>query len=123
MARFYIGRGSVDGQRILTPESVARIERAESNLGATFGFSNAYGLGNTPMADSGITFRGHNGSIDSFTSVLGYTLRNGSGYVLMANGGEGVDFAGPAAHLIQSCQTGVACTFACCRWSPSPHWR
>jgi hypothetical protein len=102
LARFYIGRGSVDGRQILTPESVVRIERAESNLGAKFGFSNAYGLGNMPIADSGITFRGHNGSIDSFTSVLGYTLRNGSGYVLMANGVEGVDFAGPAAHLIQS---------------------
>ncbi len=34
--------------------------------------------------------------------MLGYTLRNGSGYVVMANGGEGVDFAGPVAHLIQS---------------------
>ena len=102
LARFYIGRGSVDGRQILKPESVARIEHAESNLGAKFGFDNGYGLGNTPIADSGITFRGHNGSIDSFTSVLGYTLRNGSGYVLMANGGEGVDFAGPAAHLIQA---------------------
>ena len=102
LARFYIGRGSVDGRQILTPESVARIERAESNLGAKSGFSNGYGLGNMPIADSGVTFRGHNGSIDSFTSVLGYTLRNGSGYVLMANGGEGVDFAGPAAHLIQA---------------------
>ncbi len=102
LARLYIGRGSVDGRQILTPESVARIERAESNLGAKVGFTNGYGLGNTPIPDSGIAFHGHNGSIDSFTSVLGYSLRNGSGYVLMANGGEGVDFGGPAAHLIQS---------------------
>ncbi len=102
LARFYIGRGSLDGQRILTPASVARIERSESSLGAKFGFHNGYGLGNMPIADSGITFRGHNGSIDSFTSVLGYSLRNGSGYVVMANGGDGVDFAGPATSLIQS---------------------
>ncbi|MES2298657.1 MAG: serine hydrolase domain-containing protein [Pseudomonadota bacterium] len=102
LARFYIGRGSVDGRQILKPESVARIERAESNLGARSGFYNGYGLGNAPIPDSGITFRGHNGGIDSFTSVLGYTMRNGSGYVLMANGGDGVDFASPAAHLIQA---------------------
>lgn len=102
LARFYIGRGSVDGTRILTSESVARIERAESTLGAKFGFNNGYGLGNMPIADTGIIFRGHNGSIDSFTSVLGYTLRNDSGYVVMANGGEGVDFASPAASLIQA---------------------
>ena len=102
LARFYIGRGTVDGRRILSPESVARIERGESNLGAKFGFTGAYGLGNAAFPDTGVTFRGHNGSIDSFTSVMGYTLRNNSGYVLMANGGEGVDFAQPAAHLIQT---------------------
>jgi len=102
LARVYIDRGTVDGRRILSPESVARIERGESNLGAKFGFTGAYGLGNAAFPDTGITFRGHNGSIDSFTSVMGYTLRNNSGYVLMANGGGGVDFAQPAAHLIQA---------------------
>jgi CubicO group peptidase (beta-lactamase class C family) len=102
LARFYIGRGTVDGRRILSPESVARIERGESNLGAKFGFTGAYGLGNAALPDTGITFRGHNGQIDSFSSVLGYALRNNSGYVLMANGGQGVDFAQPAAHLIQT---------------------
>ncbi|MGD0141592.1 MAG: serine hydrolase [Rhizomicrobium sp.] len=102
LAVFYIGRGTVDGRRILSPESVARIERGESNLGAKFGFAAAYGLGNVALPDTGITFRGHNGQIDSFSSVLGYTLRNNSGYVLMANGGQGVDFAQPAAHLIQT---------------------
>jgi CubicO group peptidase (beta-lactamase class C family) len=102
MVRFYLGRGTVDGRRILSPASVERIERSETDLGAKYGFHNAYALGNAPFPDSGITFRGHNGSIDSFTAVMGYSLRNGSGYVLMANGGEGVDFATPIAHLMQS---------------------
>ena len=102
MVRFFLGRGTVDGHQILIPDSVARIERAQSNLGAKFGFENSYALGNAAFPDSGITFRGHNGSIDSFTSVMGYTLRNKSGYVLMANGGEGVDFATPIAHLVQA---------------------
>ena len=102
LVRFYIGRGTVDGRQILTPDSVSRIEHGQTNLGARFGFTDAYGLGNAPLPDSGITFHGHNGGIDSFTSVLGYTLRNGSGYVLMANGGGGVDFGEPAAHLIQA---------------------
>jgi CubicO group peptidase (beta-lactamase class C family) len=102
LARFYIGRGTVEGRRILSPDYVARIEQGQSNLGAKFGFTGAYGLGNAAFPDTGITFRGHNGSIDSFTSVMGYTLRNNSGYVLMANGGGGVDFAQPAAHLIQT---------------------
>jgi CubicO group peptidase (beta-lactamase class C family) len=109
LARLYLGDGTVDGRRILSPESIARIERGESNLAAKFGFTNAYGLGNAPFPDSGLTFRGHNGSIDSFTSVLGYNRRTRSGYVLMANGGEGVNFATPAAQAIQAWLTrGVA---------------
>lgn len=102
LVRFYLGRGTVDGHRILSPQSVDRIEQAKSNLGARFGFDQGYGLGNVTFPDKGIHFRGHNGSIDSFSSVFGYSLRNGSGYVLLANGGEGVDFATPAAQLVQA---------------------
>jgi CubicO group peptidase (beta-lactamase class C family) len=101
LARLYLGNGTVDGHRILSPESVARIERSESDLGARFGFHNAYALGNAPFPDSGMAFRGHNGSIDSFTSVLGYNRATNSAYVLMANGGEGVDFATPISKLVQ----------------------
>ncbi|HXC54074.1 MAG TPA: serine hydrolase domain-containing protein [Rhizomicrobium sp.] len=102
LARLYIGRGTLDGRRILTPASVARIERGESNLGARYGFANAYALGNAPFPDPGIAFRGHNGSIDSFTAVMGYTLRNRSGYVVMANGGEGADFGTPISQAIET---------------------
>ncbi|HJW93855.1 MAG TPA: serine hydrolase domain-containing protein [Thermoanaerobaculia bacterium] len=111
LVRFYLNEGSIDGHQILTPASIARIERGETNLGARFGFTDAYGLGNAPFPDHGLTFRGHNGSIDSFTSVFGYNRRTRSGYVLMANGGEGVDFATPAAKAIQEYLTrGVAMT-------------
>ena len=101
LARFFIGRGTVDGHTILSSDSVARIERGESNLGWKSGFIGAYGLGNAIFPDSGPTFHGHNGSIDSFTSVMGYNIRCRCGYVLMANGGDGVDFATPTAHLVQ----------------------
>ncbi len=111
LVRLYINQGTVDGRQILSPESVARIERGESNLGTRFGYVDAYGLGNAPFPDTGLTFRGHNGSIDSFTSVLAYNRRTRSGYVLMANGGEGVDFATPAAKAIQAYLTrGIAMT-------------
>ena len=103
LVRFFLGRGTVDGTQVLTPDSVARIERSESTLGARVGFASyGYGLGNTPFPDQGVTFRGHNGGIDSFTSVYGYSLATNSGYVLMANGGDGVDIAQPAAQLVQA---------------------
>ncbi|MES2129567.1 MAG: serine hydrolase domain-containing protein [Pseudomonadota bacterium] len=103
LVRFYLGHGTVDGHKILSAESVERIERGESSLAARAGLSaGSYGLGNTQSFDKKTAFRGHNGSIDSFTSVYGYARQNNSGYVLMANGGEGVDFADPASRLIRS---------------------
>lgn len=101
LARFYLGRGTVDGHIILKPESVARIERSETNLGSPVGFTNAYGLGVAPFPDPGLTFRGHNGEIDAFTAVLGYNVRCNCGYVMMANGGGGVNFNTPASQMVQ----------------------
>jgi hypothetical protein len=102
LVRFFLGQGTVDGREILTAASVARIERGESNLGSGSGFAElAYGLGNVPFPDEGATFRGHNGGIDSFTSVFGYSRARQAGYVLLANGGKGVDIARPASRLVQ----------------------
>ncbi|HXU29129.1 MAG TPA: serine hydrolase domain-containing protein, partial [Thermoanaerobaculia bacterium] len=102
LVRFFLGRGTVDGRQVLSPASVERIERSESSMAGRAGLTNGYGLGNAPLFDRGPTFRGHNGGIDSFTSVYGYSLRNNSGYVLMANGGKGVDFAMPLSHLVEA---------------------
>jgi len=102
LVRFYLFGGFVDGQRLLSPASVTRIETSETNVASKDGFVYGYGLGNAIFPDSGPTFRGHNGSIDSFTAVMGYNRRSNSGYVLMANGGEGVDFATPIAHMVQA---------------------
>ena len=102
LVRFFLGRGTVDGTQILTPASVERIERSESTLASRDGFTNGYGLGNAAFPDEGPMFHGHNGGIDSFTSLYSYRVREGSGYVLLANGGEGVDFNSPASRLIKS---------------------
>ena len=102
VVRLFLGRGTVDGQVILSPESIARIERSESLITSKQGFAAyGYGLGNAPFPDSGVSFRGHNGGIDAFTSVYGYSVRSNSGYVILANGGEGVDIGSPAAKLVQ----------------------
>lgn len=99
---FFVGRGTVDGHRILSPHAVERIEHGESSLAARAGLNAGYGLGNFPLNDAGPSFRGHNGEIDSFTSVYGYSAAQGSGYVVLANGGEGVDFRTPVTGLIQA---------------------
>jgi CubicO group peptidase (beta-lactamase class C family) len=101
LVRFFLGRGTIDGTRILSPASVDRMERSESNLASKDGFTTAYGLGNAPFPQAGIAFRGHNGQIDSFTAVFGYNRRCDCGYVMMANGGRGVDFATPASRAVE----------------------
>ncbi len=98
---FFLNRGTIDGRRLLSEGSIDRIERQESSWASRLGLGNGYGLGNAPLTDEGVTFRGHNGSIDAFTAVYGYTRTNGSGYVVMANGGDGVDFRTPVTRLIQ----------------------
>ncbi|MFV1118539.1 hypothetical protein, partial [Klebsiella pneumoniae] len=71
-----------------TPESVARIERGESTVASAAGFAAYnYGLGNAAFPDKGPQVRGHNGGIDSFTSVYGYSVAANAGYVILANGG------------------------------------
>ena len=99
---FFVGRGTVDGHRILSPQSVERIEHGESSLAARAGLNQGYGLGNFQPSETGPAFRGHNGEIDSFTSVYGYSAAQGNGYVVLANGGEGVDFRTPVTSLIQA---------------------
>jgi len=98
---FFIGRGTVDGRQILSPASVARIERSETSLAGKAGL-HGYGLGNFPLADQGPSYRGHNGQIDAFSSIYAYSVAQRSGYVVLANGGEGVDFKTPITRLIQA---------------------
>jgi CubicO group peptidase (beta-lactamase class C family) len=97
---FLLHRGALDGRRILTPASIERIERQETSLAARAGLTNGYGLGNASFPGDRWGFRGHNGGIDSFTSVYGYATRHGSGFVLLANGGDGVDLDTPISNLI-----------------------
>jgi len=121
LVRFFLGRGTVDGKQILTPASVDRIERSESNLASKDGFTMGYGLGNAPFPGSGIVFRGHNGEIDSFTSVYGYLTRCDCGYVLMANGGEGVNFNTPVSAEVEHYLTrGLTCNCGVPRDKPLP---
>ncbi|MBI1328695.1 MAG: serine hydrolase [Alphaproteobacteria bacterium] len=102
LVKFFLGRGTVDGVRILSPEGVARIEHSETTLVSKAGFNGGYGLGDAPFPDEGFVYRGHNGGIDSFISVFGYRTENNSGFVLMSNGGEGVDFTSPATQLVKA---------------------
>lgn len=88
--RMLIGRGEVDGVRLLRPESVDRIERSETLEAVQFyGFDQTYGLGNSPIYADTLVMRGHNGGIDGFLAEYAYAADQRSGYVIMINLGDG----------------------------------
>jgi CubicO group peptidase (beta-lactamase class C family) len=88
MARFVrmmLNRGTLDGARIVSPESIARMETAETGLAARVGFKDGYGLGNYVTVRHPIVTHGHNGGIDGFLSSYEYMPDQGLGYFLSIN--------------------------------------
>ena len=56
-----LNRGELDGRRIVSPESIARMERSGTTLSASLLTDRGYGLGNFEDFEDGFAFRGHNG--------------------------------------------------------------
>jgi CubicO group peptidase (beta-lactamase class C family) len=88
MARFVrmmLNRGELDGVRIVSPESIARMETPETSLAARAGLKNGYGLGNYSDLEFPIMQRGHDGGIDGFLSRYAYIPDAGAGYFYSIN--------------------------------------
>jgi CubicO group peptidase (beta-lactamase class C family) len=81
-----LNRGAIDGARILSAQSVSRMERVETTAAARAGLKEGYGLGiySDPMHP--VRFYGHDGVIHGFRSYLGYAPDYGFGYVVLLNG-------------------------------------
>ncbi|MGC2445616.1 serine hydrolase [Candidatus Binatus sp.] len=88
MARFVrmmLNRGTLDGVKIVSPESITRMETPETGLAARAGFKDGYALGNYVTIRHPIKTHGHNGGIDGFLSVYAYMPEQGLGYFLSIN--------------------------------------
>jgi CubicO group peptidase (beta-lactamase class C family) len=81
----FIGRGTIDGQRLLDTTSVERMERPSTSVAARQGVAIGWGLGLRADADGRAVFYGHDGSIDGFVARFAYAPAIGAGYVVMAN--------------------------------------
>ncbi len=89
MARFLrmmLNRGELDGVRIVTPESIARMETPETPLAARAGLKIGYGLGNFTDLAHPLIRRGHDGRLDGFISRYAYIPEAGVGYFFSLNG-------------------------------------
>lgn len=83
--QFMIDEGKVGGRTLLSPASVARIERSETTLAALAGLADGYGLGNAAYVGEKAVLRGHGGVIDSFNAEYRYLRACRCGFVVMAN--------------------------------------
>jgi CubicO group peptidase (beta-lactamase class C family) len=88
MARFVrmmLNRGDLDGVRIVSPESITRMETPETSLAARAGLKDGYGLGNYEDEEEALTKHGHDGGIDGFLSRYVYIPEAGAGYFFSIN--------------------------------------
>jgi CubicO group peptidase (beta-lactamase class C family) len=83
LVQLALGRGRFRGRAVISPASMARIERSETawlDAGDT-----SYGLGNFGDVSERVPIRGHTGGIDGFLSSYGYLPGQGAGFVLLLN--------------------------------------
>src|SRR5580658_4626297 len=95
MARFVrmmLNRGELDGVRIVSAESIARMETPETSLAARAGLKYGYGLGNYADVSKAIVTHGHDGGIDGYLSRYAYIPEDGVGYFFSINSSSGGGF-------------------------------
>ena len=83
--RMMINRGTLDGVRLLAPETITRMETPTTTLAARAGFAYGYGLGNFTSIVNGHLFHGHNGGITGFASTSAYSSELGVGFFVSIN--------------------------------------
>lgn len=100
-ARFLLGRGALDGQRLLSPASIERMERPATTWAAKAGVPTGYGLGNYATLENGFVWHGHDGGVEGGLAKLEYVPEAGLGFVLLINAGSGKAL-GDAAALVRN---------------------
>lgn len=85
-----IQRGAFDGQQLLPPDSISRMEVAQTTLGSAAGITAGYGLHNytSGYKNYHVAFRGHNGGMEGGLAELAYVPELNAGYVVMINSGN-----------------------------------
>ncbi len=88
--RFLLGRGEIDGKRLLARESIERMETPASAWGAQAGLKTGYGLHNfTKSDDEGFVWYGHDGAVEGGLALLRYLPESDIGYFFSINSDSG----------------------------------
>jgi len=101
---FFINRGAVDGGQLISPASLARMERVASTPASAAGQEAGYGLNNYSSTHKSWVYRSHNGGVNGGLTELAYLPDAKLGYVFMINSGNGAAFR-EISDLIRNYQT------------------
>jgi CubicO group peptidase (beta-lactamase class C family) len=88
MARFVrmmLNRGALDGVRVVSQDSIARMETPQTGLAARNGLRTVYGLGIGTDLDVAFLAHGHGGELAGFLSLYEYLPEQGLGYFFSIN--------------------------------------
>ncbi|HUG42597.1 MAG TPA: serine hydrolase domain-containing protein [Acidobacteriota bacterium] len=86
--RMFLGQGTLGDRKILSADSLARMETPTTTLAARNGLQVGYGLGNSTSITRKFVFHGHGGAIDGYLSEFAYLPRTGRGYAVMINSAD-----------------------------------
>jgi len=83
--QFYINKGVVNGNRILSEKSLNRMEKVESTDGAKAGLIAGYGLNNYSSFHKQWVYREHNGGFEGAMAEFSYLPEARLGHAIMIN--------------------------------------
>ena len=90
--QFYLNRGMVDEQQLISQASLKRMETAKSTNAAKVGLESGYGLNNYSSAHESWVYREHNGGVNGGITEFAYLPAANLGHVIMINSGNGSAF-------------------------------
>jgi len=85
LVQFLLRRGMAGQTRLLTPESILRMETPRTTSASRHGLRLGYGLANYTEVAGGVVTHGHDGGIDGFVSSYRYMPEEDWGYVVLLN--------------------------------------
>lgn len=97
LVSFFVHRGAVNGEQLVTTASIDRMETPSSTPGAQAGIETGYGLSNYASSHKRWIFREHSGGVIGGRTELAYLPEAGVGHVIMANS----DDYGAFAEIVQ----------------------
>ncbi len=83
--RFHLQRGSFSGRRILSEESINRLEQPGTLPAVQAGITTGYGLYNEATHNRGYEEHGHKGGVEGALAMFGYIPELGLGRAVMIN--------------------------------------